>query len=87
MDSVSDGKFPSVEESLKNRTSLKLWKCNEPKDYDNIKQVGEGGFGTVHKAFYKKGTKDQKIVAIKLIRIFEDQGFPVTALREIIKIY
>jgi len=38
----------------------------------------------VHKAFYKKGTKDQKIVAIKLIRIFEDQGFPVTALREIL---
>jgi len=84
MDSVSDGKFPSVEESLKNRTSLKFWKCNDTKDYEGIKQVGEGGFGTVHKAFYKKGTKDQKIVAIKLIRIFEDQGFPVTALREIL---
>ncbi len=84
MDSVSDGKFPSVEESLKNRTPSKLWKCNDPKEYDKINKVGEGGFGTVFKAIYKKGTKEQKLYALKLIRIFEDQGFPVTALREIL---
>ena len=84
MDSVSDGKFPSVEDSLKNRIPLKLWKCNETKDYEKIIKIGEGGFGNVYKAAYKQGTKDEKIVAIKYIKIFEESGFPVTALREIL---
>jgi len=84
MDSVSFGQFPSVEESLKNRIPLKEWKCNEPKDYEEIKTVGLGSFGRVFKAIYKKDTKGQRLVALKKIKIFEEEGFPVTALREIL---
>ena len=81
MDSVSDTRFPSVEDSLKGRIPYKNWKCNEPKDYDYIKKVGEGTFGEVYKA---KNKKDQKIVALKLVKLSEEQGFPVPALREIL---
>ena len=38
----------------------------------------------VFKAIYKKGTKEQKTVAVKLVKISEDQGFPITTLREIL---
>ena len=81
MDSVSDARFPSVEDSLKGRIPYNKWKCNEPKDYDYIKKVGEGTFGVVYKA---KNKKDQKIVALKLVKLSEDYGFPVPALREIL---
>ena len=84
MDSVTDERFPSVEDSLKNRIPLKEWKCHDPKDYDRIDVVGEGTFGVVFKAIYKKGTKDEKTVALKLVKISEEQGFPVPALREIL---
>ena len=86
MDSVSDGRFPSVEDSLKNRIPLKEWKCKESKDYEPIKKVGEGTFGVVYKATYKN---EKQIVALKKVKIaenkdLEDQGFPITALREIL---
>ena len=84
MDSVSFEQFPSVEESLKNRIPLKEWKCNDTKEYEEIKIVGKGTFGNVYKAFYKKDTKEQRLVALKMIKIFEDDGFPITALREIL---
>ena len=84
MDSVFSSQFPSVEESLKNRTPLKEWKCNDTRDYEKIKAVGKGTFGCVYKAIYKKGTKEQRIVALKQIIIFEEQGFPKIALREIL---
>ena len=84
MDSVTDARFPSVEDSLKNRIPSKEWKCHDTKDYERIKKVGEGTFGVVFKAVYKKGGKDEKIVALKLVKFSEDQGFPVPALREIL---
>ena len=84
MDSVSFGNFPSVEESLKNRIPMKEWKCNEPKDYEEIKVVGIGSFGKVYKAIYKKDTKEKRLVALKKIKIFEEEEFPLTALREIL---
>ena len=84
MDSVLNSRFPSVEDSLKNRIPYEKWKCKDPKDYDKIKVVGEGTFGMVFKAIYKKGTKEQKTVAVKLVKISEDQGFPITTLREIL---
>jgi len=88
MDSVSDVRFPSVEDSLKNRIPYKDWKCKESKDYDPIKIVGEGTFGVVYKATYLKN-EEKKIVALKKVKISEDknleeQGFPITALREIL---
>ena len=84
MDSVLNSRFPSVEDSLNNRIPLEQWKCKDPKDYDKIKVVGEGTFGRVYKAIYKKGTKDQKTVAVKLVKILEEHGFPITTLREIL---
>ena len=84
MDSVFNGQFPSVEESLNNRIPLNEWKCNDTRDYEKIKPVGKGSFGLVHKAIYRKGSKEQRIVALKHIKIFEEQGFPLTALREIL---
>ena len=84
MESVSDDKFPSVEESLKNRIPLNEWKCRDARDYEKIKKVGEGGFGTVYKAIYKKGTPEAKIAALKHVKIKEEYGFPITTLREIL---
>ena len=49
--------------------------------YDPIKKVGEGTFGQVYKA---KNKKDQTIVALKLVKLSEEYGFPVPALREIL---
>ena len=60
MDSVLNSQFPSVEDSLKNRIPVEQWKCKDPKDYDKIKIVGEGTFGKVFKAIYKKEQKNKK---------------------------
>ena len=83
MDSVFVDQFPSVEESLNNRIPWKEWKCNDTNEYEKIKSVGKGTYGKVYKAIYKKGTKDQKIVALKQVQIF-DNNFPLPALREIL---
>lgn len=84
MDSVSDGQFPSVEESLHNRVPFQTWKCHTTENYEKILQVGEGTFGKVYKAKYRNSNGEEKIVALKQIITFEDQGFPITALREIL---
>ena len=71
--------------------SIKDWGCRNLDSYNIIKNpVGEGTFGTVFKAYYK-GPEDYakklgipKIVALKKIKTDnEKQGFPITALREI----
>ena len=71
--------------------SIKDWGCKSIDQYNIIKDpVGEGTFGTVFKAYYK-GPKDYaermgipEIVALKKIKTEnEKQGFPITALREI----
>jgi len=84
MESASFVQFPTVEESLKNRIPIKEWQCHEPKDYEKIKQVGKGTFAEVYKAIYKKDTEQQRIVALKRIIIFEERGFPITTIREIL---
>ena len=84
MDSVIFARFPTVEESLKNRVPLKEWKCHDSKDYEKIRQIGKGTFSDVYKAIYKKETKEQRIVALKKLSIFEDRGFDITSLREIL---
>ena len=84
MDSVLFEKFPTVEESLKNRIPFKEWQCHDAKDYEKIVKVGKGSFSEVYKAHYKKETKEQRIVALKKLKIFEDRGFDITSLREIL---
>ena len=50
-------------------------------DYQKISKLGSGAYGTVYKARMKK---NQKIVAIKCIKISLDtEGIPSSALREI----
>ena len=50
-------------------------------DYEKISKLGSGAYGTVYKARMKK---NQKIVAIKRIKISLDtEGIPSSALREI----
>lgn len=49
--------------------------------FDILSQIGEGTYGKVYKAQYKKSGR---IVALKMIRFeTEAEGFPLTALREI----
>ena len=51
------------------------------KDYEKIEKLGSGAYGSVYKA---KCKKNQKIVAIKRIKISLDtEGIPSSALREI----
>ena len=71
---------------------VKDWGCRSLDLYDIIdnKPVGDGAYGTVFKAYYK-GPKDYaerygipEIVALKKIKTQnEKEGFPITALREI----
>ena len=50
-------------------------------DYQKIEKLGSGAYGTVYKALMKK---NQKIVAIKQIKInLDSEGIPSSALREI----
>ena len=50
-------------------------------DYQKIEKLGSGAYGTVYKALMKK---NQKIVAIKRIKInLDSEGIPSSALREI----
>lgn len=65
------------------RTDSKSWAANSAERYENIYQVGEGTYGKVYKA-KEKNSKDHKFVALKCILMDkEKEGFPVTALREI----
>ena len=80
-----------INKTQKRQMSIKDWGCKSLDQYDILKNpVGEGTFGTVFKAYYK-GPKDYaerigipEIVALKKIKTEnEKQGFPITALREI----
>ncbi|KAI5150780.1 CTD kinase subunit alpha [Enteropsectra breve] len=50
------------------------------KKYEEIKKIGEGTFGEVHKCKTKRGSK---IVAIKAVKIDDEAGVPFTTIREI----
>jgi len=50
-------------------------------DFEKLHQIGEGTYGTVFKA---KDKKTKEIFAIKKVRLHKDNdGFPITSLREI----
>ena len=61
MDSVFSSQFPSVEESLKNRTPLKEWKCNDTRDYEKIKAVGKEHSVAYIKQYIKKEQKNKEL--------------------------
>ena len=66
-------------------TSVKRYRLS---DFEKIEKIGEGTFGKVYRAEYKDPDtgKVSKFALKKLNMIMEDmndQGFPLTALREI----
>ena len=98
-DNVDDNKIKegnTINEMPKNiyrkEVPVKDWGCRSLDLYDivNNKPVGDGAYGTVFKAYYK-GPKEYaerygipEIVALKKIKTQnEKEGFPITALREI----
>lgn len=67
-------------ESTDYRSNSKLWKAPGAERYEKLNQVGEGTYGKVFKA----RDKDGKYVALKCILMdHEKEGFPITALREL----
>ena len=63
------------------KTHEALWGRRSIKDYKFIKQLGEGTYGMVYKAF---DTEDDNLVAIKKVRCEnEKDGFPIFVIREI----
>ena len=64
------------------RSDSKTWKAPNAERYEKVFQVGEGAYGKVYKA--KDKTKENKYVALKCILMdFEKEGFPITAMREL----
>lgn len=54
----------------------------ELSDYQRLEKIGEGTYGVVYKALDTRN--DDRVVAIKKIRLeLEDEGVPLTAIREI----
>jgi len=54
-------------------------------DFDKVEKIGEGTFGKVYKAQCRDPiTGENKLYALKKFNMMEDnEGFPITALREI----
>ena len=76
--------FPSVKE-VEKRQSMKEWKCHDTSKYEKIVDKGSGAFGKVFKSTIKN---TNQLVALKQIKFNEEknkkEGFPITAMREII---
>jgi serine/threonine protein kinase len=61
---------------------LPCGKCRNVEEFTKLGRLGEGTYGTVYKA---KDTKTNEIVALKRVKIDidNDDGMPITSLREI----
>lgn len=73
---------------IRKQIPIKQWPCRSIDNYKIIHQVGQGTFGKVYKAEYllygQQGDGIPQIVALKKILMEkEKEGFPITALREI----
>ena len=88
---IKNENIENNKKSYRKEMSIKDWGCKNLDIYEIINNpIGEGTFGTVFKAYYK-GPKEYaekigipEIVALKKIKTEnEKQGFPITALREI----
>ena len=81
-----------LNKKVRNEVSIKDWACRTLKEYNIINNpIGSGSYGTVFKAYhigseeYAKKHGIPKIVALKKIKTEnEKEGFPITALREIL---
>jgi serine/threonine protein kinase len=82
----------SIHASSIRRVSISQWGTSQADRFEKIELVGEGTFGKVYKARYKLyNTPNQdpqysknEIVALKQILMeHEKEGFPITAIREI----
>ena len=86
-------KIEIIRKTYKKEMPIKDWGCRSLDLYEivNNEPVGDGAYGKVFKAYYK-GPKEYaekygipEIVALKKIKTQnEKEGFPITALREII---
>ena len=70
------------------RESMITWKSPDSKVYEKLSKVGQGTYGKVYKARikHKSNSKDEKIENVALKKIIlekEKDGFPLTAIREI----
>jgi hypothetical protein len=68
------------------RMSCKQWRANSSAIYDFSTIIGKGTFGKVFKAKLKSDEPDEnkEFVALKKLNMSrEEEGFPITALREI----
>lgn len=82
---------PQPKKVVKKELSIKEWACRSIKEYEIIiDPIGSGTYGTVYKAKhigskeYEKKLNIPEFVALKKIKTEEEkQGFPITALREI----
>jgi hypothetical protein len=70
-----------------NRISVQEWKAKSVQNYEMFGLIGKGTFGKVFKAKKKhtvNSQDDQEIYALKKLNMAkEEEGFPITALREI----
>jgi cyclin-dependent kinase 12/13 len=92
---LEDGELLDKEEWSKNdcaeytkRAPTSQWASRQVDLYEKVDQVGEGTFGKVYKAKYKSlgknNTNKNEYVALKRILMDnEKEGFPITAIREI----
>ncbi|KAG5439033.1 hypothetical protein PCANB_002365 [Pneumocystis canis] len=66
-----------------NYKDLYLGTCTSIHDFEKLNRIGEGTYGIVYRA---KDKRNNTIVALKAVRIFDNDrysGIPITALREI----
>ena len=76
--------FNYVQEKLSNYDSQIDSITLVPATFDNTNQIGQGTFGKVYKSSYYTKDNELKTVAIKKISMSsQDEGLPLTAVREI----